>query len=181
MVGVDSFGSWRTKRAEERGRLFSRLPALTAAATGAAQGSLEASGSPSGRKAVLLKEQLLLARSLREWVLEEGRARFRGEECLRPAERGGRDLSIPKLTCVRRIRFALPRCPLPGAPKMSGETVLHEHLWDRSPFVCPVRGRREHKEQIVASTRAVYPGSGRGGRVKPYSCLVCIEWESSGA
>src|SRR3954469_10517550 len=25
--------------------------------------------------------------------------------------------------------------PLPGVPKMSGETVLHEHLWDRSPFV----------------------------------------------
>src|SRR3954462_3728892 len=65
--------------------------------------------------------------------------------------------------------------------KMSGETVLHEHLWGRSPFVCPVRGRREHKEQIVASTRAVYPGSGRGGRVKPYSCLVCIALESSGA
>src|SRR3954465_9620359 len=64
---------------------------------------------------------------------------------------------------------------------VSGETVLHEHLWDRSPFVCPVRGRREHEEQIVASTRAVYPGSGRGGRVKPYSCLVCIELESSGA
>src|SRR3954470_18208251 len=71
--------------------------------------------------------------------------------------------------------------PLPGAPKMSGETVLHEHLWDRSPFVCPVRGRREHKEQIVASTRAVYPGLGRDGCVKPYSCLVCIELESSGA
>src|SRR3954470_8804866 len=31
-----------------------------------------------------------LARSLREWVLEEGRARFRGEECLHPAERGGK-------------------------------------------------------------------------------------------
>src|SRR4051812_48292443 len=62
-----------------------------------------------------------------------------------------------------------------------GETVLHEHLWDRSPFVCPVRGRRVHEEQIVVSTRAVYPGSGRGGRVKPYSCLVCIQWESSGA
>src|SRR3954468_21955859 len=81
----------------------------------------------------------------------------------------------------RRIRFAQPRRPLPGAPKMSGETVLHEHLWDRSPFVCPVRGRREHEEQIVVNTRAVYPGSGRGGRVKPYSCLVCIELESSGA
>src|SRR3954467_11317483 len=81
----------------------------------------------------------------------------------------------------RRIRFAQPRRPLPGAPKMSGETVLHEHLWDRSPFVCPVRGRREHEEQIVVSTRAVYPGSGRGGRVKPYSCLVCIGLERSGA
>src|SRR3954468_20722027 len=64
---------------------------------------------------------------------------------------------------------------------VGGEAVPHEHLWDRSPFVCPVRGRREHKEQIVASTRAVYPGSGRDGRVKPYSCLACIEWESSGA
>jgi len=31
-----------------------------------------------------------LARSLREWVLEEVRARVRGEECLRPAERGGK-------------------------------------------------------------------------------------------
>src|SRR3954471_20798024 len=49
------------------------------------------------------------------------------------------------------------------------------------PLCCPVRGRREHKEQIVASTRAVYPGSGRDGRVKPYSCLACIQWESSGA
>src|SRR3954470_6410113 len=49
------------------------------------------------------------------------------------------------------------------------------------PLCCPVIGRREHKEQIVASTRAVYPGSGRDGRVKPYSCLVCIQWESSGA
>src|SRR3954470_2378902 len=81
----------------------------------------------------------------------------------------------------RRIRFAQPRRPLPGAPKMSGETVVHEHLWDRRPFVCPVRGRREHKEQIVASTRAVYSRWGRGGRVIPYSCLVVIQLESSGA
>src|SRR3954471_6076507 len=81
----------------------------------------------------------------------------------------------------RQIRFAQPRPPLPGARKMSGETVLHEHLWDRSPFVCPVRGRREHEEQIVAGTRAVYPASGRDGRVKPYSCLVVIQLESSGA
>src|SRR3954462_13605908 len=38
------------------------------------------------------------------------------------------------------------------------------------------RGRRVHGEQIVASTRAVCPGSGRGGRVKPYSCcgLYCF-------
>src|SRR3954465_8248273 len=71
--------------------------------------------------------------------------------------------------------------PYLARQRCRGKTVLHEHLWDRSPFVCPVRGRREHKEQIVASTRAVYPGSGRGGRVKPYSCLVCIELESSGA
>ena len=81
----------------------------------------------------------------------------------------------------RRIRFAQPRRPLPGAPKMSGETVRHEHLWDRSPFYVAVRERREHEEQIEESTRAVYPGSGRGGRVKPHSCLVCIESESSGA
>src|SRR3954462_653114 len=59
---------------------------------------------------------------------------------------------------------------------MSGETVLLEHLWGRGPFVCPVRGRREHKEQIEASARAVYPGSGRDGRVKPYSCLVVLNW-----
>src|SRR3954452_4098186 len=26
-----------------------------------------------------------------------------------------------------------------------GGTVLHEHLWDRSPFVCPVRGWRVHE------------------------------------
>src|SRR3954467_11187736 len=62
---------------------FSRLPALISAATGAAQDSLEARGSLSGRKAVLLEEQLLLARTLREWVLEEGRARVREEERLR--------------------------------------------------------------------------------------------------
>src|SRR4051812_8913645 len=37
-------------------------------------------------------------------------------------------------------------------------------------------GRREHGEQIEASTRAVYPGSGRDGRVKPYSCLVVLNW-----
>src|SRR3954467_13983188 len=49
------------------------------------------------------------------------------------------------------------------------------------PLRCPARGRRVHEEQIEASTRAVYPGSGRGGRVKPYSCLVCIGLESSGA
>src|SRR3954470_16597938 len=54
--------------------------------------------------------------------------------------------------------------------------VPREHLWDRSPFRCPVRGRREHGEQIEASTRAVYPGSGRDGRVKPYSCLVVLNW-----
>src|SRR3954451_4460411 len=59
---------------------------------------------------------------------------------------------------------------------VSGETVLLEHLWGRGPFVCPVRGRREHKEQIEVSTRAVYPGSGRDGRVKPYSCLVVLNW-----
>ena len=49
------------------------------------------------------------------------------------------------------------------------------------PLVRAVRERREHKEQIVVSTRAVYPGSGRDGRVKPYSCLDCIECGSSGA
>src|SRR3954468_19579755 len=54
--------------------------------------------------------------------------------------------------------------------------VRREHLWGRSPFRCPVRGRREHGEQIKASTRAVYPGSGRDGRVKPYSCLVVLNW-----
>src|SRR3954464_10624849 len=59
---------------------FSLLPALISAATGAAQDSLEARGSLSGREAVLLEEQLLLARTLREWVLEEGRARVREEE-----------------------------------------------------------------------------------------------------
>ena len=64
---------------------------------------------------------------------------------------------------------------------LSGETVHHEHLWDRSPFVCAVRGRREHEEQIVVNTRAVYPGSGRDVRVKPYSCLGCIEFLGSGA
>src|SRR4051812_48431510 len=65
---------------------------------------------------------------------------------------------------------------LQGLPQLSGETVLLEHLWGRGPFVCPVRGRREHREQIEASTRAVYPGSGRDGRVKPYSCLVVLNW-----
>ena len=34
----------------------------------------------------------------------------------------------------RRIRFAQPRRPLPGAPKMSGKLIAHEHLWDQSPF-----------------------------------------------
>src|SRR3954463_8614469 len=58
--------------------------------------------------------------------------------------------------------------------RVSGETVLLEHLWGRGPFVCPVRGRRVRGEQIEASTRAVYPGSGRDGRVKPYSCLVVL-------
>src|SRR4051812_5761900 len=170
MVGVDSFGSWRTKRAEERGRLFSRLSALTAAATGAAQDSLEASGSPSGRKAVLLKEQLLLARTLREWVLEEGRARFRREECLRP-----RYLFIPELTSVRLNQIRTTSTfPYLARQRCRGETVLLEHLWGRGPFVCPVRGRRVRGEQIEASTRAVYPGSGRDGRVKPYSCLVVL-------
>src|SRR3954463_13931998 len=62
--------------------------------------------------------------------------------------------------------------------RMSGETVLLEHLWGRGPFVCPVRGRRVRGEQIEASTRAVYPGSGRDGRVKPYSCLVVLNWGS---
>ena len=81
----------------------------------------------------------------------------------------------------RRIRFAQPRRPLPGAPKMSGKLVAHEHLWDRSPFYGTARERREHEERIEGHTRAVYPGSGRDGRVKPYSCLVCIELESSGA
>src|SRR3954467_7666391 len=71
--------------------------------------------------------------------------------------------------------------PYLARQRCRGKTVLHEHLWDRSPFVCPVRGRRVHEEQIVVSTRAVYPGSGRGGRVKPYSCLACIRLESSGA
>src|SRR3954468_9909835 len=93
----DSSHGWRrlvwilAGEARRRTRLpFSRLPALTTAATGAAQDSLEASDSPSGRKTVLLKEQLLLAQTLREWELEEGRARIRREECLRPAERGGK-------------------------------------------------------------------------------------------
>ena len=81
----------------------------------------------------------------------------------------------------RWIRFAQPRRPLPGAPKMSGKLTAHGHLWDRSPFYGTARERREHKEQIVEITQVVYPGSGRDGRVKPYSCLVCIELGSSGA
>ena len=44
------------------------------------------------------------------------------------------------------------------------------------PLVRAVRERMEHKEQIVESTRAVYPGSGRDGRVKPYSCLIVLSW-----
>ena len=81
----------------------------------------------------------------------------------------------------RRIRFAQPRRPLPGAPKMSGESVHHEHLWDRSPLYVAVRERREHGEQIEERTRAVLPRFGPRGRVKPYSCLGCIEFLSSGA
>src|SRR3954464_12391818 len=87
--------------------------------------------------------------------------------------------SLPSTSAIP-VRYQALCCHLRNWG-MSGETVLHEHLRDRSPFVCPVRGRRVHEEQIVASTRAVYPGSGRGGRVKPYSCLVCIQLESSGA
>src|SRR3954468_18848949 len=93
---------------------FARLPALTTAATGAAQDWLEARGSLSGRKEVLLEEQLLLARSLRESVLEEGRARFREEGCP-----------------IARRPF-----PLPGAPKMSGRTASPASTYGTgAPFV----------------------------------------------
>src|SRR3954468_9485330 len=103
---------------------FSQLPALTSAATGAAQSSLEARGSLSGRKAVLLKEQLLLPdlcvsgysrRAVHEPAVGNASAPRSGAE---------RYLAIPELTCVRRIRFAQPRRPLPGAPEMSGEIGL---------------------------------------------------------
>src|SRR3954466_5337498 len=80
-------------------------------------------------------------------------------------------VNCPAVICLPRI--------------VSGETVLHEHLWDRSPFVCPVRGRRVHKEQIGAThTRKhteILPSFGPHGCVKPYCCLACIGLESSGA
>src|SRR3954467_11692688 len=88
------------------------------------------------------------------------------EECDRAnAGSGSHNLDAPYLA---RQRCRGVGCP-PRAP-MGPE-----------PLCCPIKGRRVHEEQIEASTRAVYPGSGRGGRVKPYSCLVCIGLESSGA
>src|SRR3954465_12983731 len=45
-----------------------------------------------------------------------------------------RYLVIPELTFGHQTRFTQPRRPLPGAPKMSGEIGLLEHLWGRSPF-----------------------------------------------
>src|SRR3954463_5017118 len=54
-----------------------------------------------------------------------------------PPPRGaGRKGTWPSLSLPvgDQIRFAQPRRPLPGAPKMSGEIGLLEHLWGRSPF-----------------------------------------------
>ena len=88
------------------------------------------------------------------------------EECARAnAGSGSHNLDAPYL--------ARQRC--------RGKLSSHEHLWDRSPFYVAVRERREHGEQIEERTRAVLPRFGPRGRVKPYSCLGCIEFLSSGA
>src|SRR3954470_1008127 len=88
---------------------FPQLPALTSAATGAAQSLLEARNSLRGRKAVLLKEQLLSP-----GLCVSGYSRRAVHGSVRrnaSAPRAGaeRYLAIPELTYGRRIWFAQPR------------------------------------------------------------------------
>src|SRR4051812_23682657 len=88
---------------------FPQLPTLTSAATGAAQSLLEARNSLSGRKAVLLKEQLLLP-----GLCVSGYSRRAVHESVRrnasaPRVGAERYLAIPELACGRQIWFAQPR------------------------------------------------------------------------
>src|SRR3954462_1543917 len=65
--------------------------------------------------------------------------------------------------------------PLPGAPKMSGEICLHEHLWGPSPFLGSAGGGGRAKSGLRRCTQGVLPSFGPHGCVKPYCCfVVCI-------
>ena len=70
--------------------------------------------------------------------------------------------------------------PLPGAPKMSGKLIAHEHLWDRSPF--SVRQGAEDAQRADRGKHASsLPRFGPHGCVKPYSCfgLLFSSWLGS--
>src|SRR3954470_798301 len=112
-VGIDPFGTLADEARRGTRSSFSQLPALTSAATGAAQSSLEARGSLSGRKAVLLKEQLLLPDLCVSGYSRRAVHDSVGRNASAPRNGAERYLCIPEPTCVRRIRFAQPRHPLP--------------------------------------------------------------------
>src|SRR4051812_42889919 len=61
--------------------------------------------------------------------------------------------------------------PLPGAPKMSGEIVLHEHLWGQSPFSVRRGAEVAQRADRGDTHTTILPSFAPLGCVKPYCCL----------
>src|SRR4051812_3557921 len=125
-AGDDSFESWRTRRAEERGRLVRnfRHQSLRLRERRKIRWK-RAVRSAAGRRSSPRSSSCFLPDLCAGEYSRRAACDSEGEECLRSAERDG---NVPVHTC------ALPAfagsdphdldAPLPGAPKMSGETAV---------------------------------------------------------
>src|SRR3954468_12450186 len=87
-----------------------------------------------------------------------------------------RYLAIPELTRGHQIRFAQPRRPLPGAPKMSGEIGLLDHLWGRRPLSVRRGAEAAQRADRGDAHTKILPSFGPHGCVKPYCCLSGLIW-----
>src|SRR4051812_35387001 len=125
---------------------------------------------------ILLKERLLLLelcaseysrRAVRESVRRNASAPWAGAE---------KYLAYLISPVVAKSGSHNLDAPLPGAPKMSGEIGLLEHLWGRSPF--SVRQGAEaarRADRGDTHTQTILPSFGPHGCVKPYCYLSdCI-------
>src|SRR3954471_2640616 len=148
---------------------FPQLPALTSAATGAAQSLLEARNSLSGRKAVLLKEQLLLP-----GLCVSGYSRRAVRESMRrnaSAQRARveRSLAIPELACGRRIWFAQPpRAPYLARQRCRGISASTSTYGNGAPCRFGGGGGCTKSRSRRHTHTTILPSFGPHGCVKPY-------------